>query len=207
MADMQTSMTDLPAMDPWMLDAFRIWFGNGEAHTTPHKQVAAQIVIPSTGKHPSPYMISYWANKYKWVDRRRQILNALAEEAKERLVKGSVDRMETLQQVVDLGIGDLVKAIREGSIKWTGSDIKRLIEAQLLLQGIPIESNTTNINIHVAQGVIQDAETTALATSLFERIGLGDSDASRTGEIRRPELAAGPTPDAAKPKGNRSRNR
>jgi hypothetical protein len=151
-------------------EAFLYWLNDGfEPRTMDEVRDIVHVTHASLMK---------WKKKYDWEDRRYTLLQKVAEHNQEKVGGLVSDATKDLMAMVDFGIKELTKAIKAGNVKWTGADIKRLVEAKLLLLGQPTE-RVENLNLNFSEVVIHDAESVKLATALFERLGLGEGDAGR----------------------------
>lgn len=108
------------------LEAFEIWFNDGEV-------IALSAAARKVGC--SEISIAKWRDEFCWEERAKSRIDAIKEESDALSVMTVADRLHDMQGILDMAFTDLKDAIDKKTIKWTGSDVKRLVEIQLLMMG------------------------------------------------------------------------
>jgi hypothetical protein len=109
---------------PHHLRAFEHYYGLGEQRS--YERVAAEFsVAPST--------VKLWARSFGWQERVRDREVEIAREVAGRTMSDEVSRRERSLQIVHLALVQLAKAIAEGDIRMTLSDLDKLIRLEAFL--------------------------------------------------------------------------
>ena len=154
---------------PEHLDAFRIWFNDGEP--IPHHRVAKQV-----GR--SPKTISNWAVNYRWSERRQAIEELMKQVIIEQMADGANEHYEKMFKLLDQADAAYEKALQGGKVKTNLGDVKRLVETRMLLIGQPTERVDVVTASREVDGILNDPESIRLASALFKRLGQGDASGS-----------------------------
>ena len=113
---------------PHHLRAFEHYYGLGEQRS--YERVAAEFsVAPST--------VKLWARSFGWQERVRERDIEVAREVAGRTMSDEVNRRERRVQIVHLALMQLAKAIAEGDIRMTLSDLDKLIRLEAFLSDEP----------------------------------------------------------------------
>lgn len=122
---MSTSGTRLLAKEqPHHLRAFEHYYSLGEQRS--YERVATELsVAPST--------VKLWARSFGWRDRLRERDLEVAREVAGRTLTDEVSRRERSLQIVHLAMVQLAKAIAEGDVKMTLTDLDKLIRLEAFL--------------------------------------------------------------------------
>ncbi len=98
--------------------AFEHYYALGEQRS--YDRVAAEFSVAAS-------TVKLWARSFGWQDRVRERDLSIAREVADRTVTGEVDRRERSLQIVHLALVQLAKAIAEGDVRMTLSDLDKLI--------------------------------------------------------------------------------
>jgi hypothetical protein len=117
--------------------AFEHYYGLGEQRS--YERVAAEFsVAPST--------VKLWARSFGWQDRVRDRDVEIAREVAGRTMSDEVNRRERSLQIVHLALVQLAKAIAEGEIRMTLSDLDKLIRLEAFLCDEPESRHEVLLN-------------------------------------------------------------
>lgn len=109
---------------PHHVRAFEHYYGLGEHRS--YERVAAELAV-------APSTVKLWARSFGWRDRLRERDLDVAREVASRTMSDEVSRRERSLQIVHLAMVQLAKAIAEGDVKMTLSDLDKLIRLEAFL--------------------------------------------------------------------------
>jgi hypothetical protein len=119
-----TSTRLLAKEQPHHLRAFEHYYGLGEGRS--YERVAAEFSV-------APGTVKLWARSFRWQERVRDRDIEIAREVAGRTMSDEVTRRERSLQIVHLALVQLAKAIAEGDIRMTLSDLDKLIRLEAFL--------------------------------------------------------------------------
>jgi hypothetical protein len=129
-------LEDLEKQFPYSLDellakeqphhtrALEHYYALGEQRS--YERVATEFTV-------APSTVKLWARSFGWQDRLRKRDLEIARQVADRTVSGEVDRRERSLQIVHMALVQLAKAIAEGDLRMTLSDLDRLIRLEAFL--------------------------------------------------------------------------
>jgi hypothetical protein len=113
---------------PHHLRAFEHYYGLGEQRS--YERVAAEFSVASS-------TVKLWARSFGWHDRIRERDLEIARDVAGRTMSGEVTRRERSLQIVHMAMVQLAKAIAEGDMRMTLSDLDKLIRLEAFLSDEP----------------------------------------------------------------------
>jgi hypothetical protein len=126
---MSTSNTRLLAKEqPHHLRAFEHYYALGEQRS--YERVASEFSVATS-------TVKLWARSFGWQERARERDLEIAREVADRTTSGEIDRRERSLQIVHMALVQLAKAIAEGDIRMTMSDLDKLIRLEAFLSDEP----------------------------------------------------------------------
>ncbi len=81
----------------------------------------------------APSTVKLWARSFGWQERLRERDLEIARQVADRTVSGETDRRERSLQIVRMALVQLAKAIAEGDLRMTLSDLDKLIRLEAFL--------------------------------------------------------------------------
>ena len=123
-----TSTRLLAKEQPHHLRAFEHYYGLGEQRS--YERVAAEFSVASS-------TVKLWARSFSWQDRTRNRDLEIARDVAGRTMSDEVTRRERSLQIVHLALVQLAKAIAEGDLRMTLSDLDKLIRLEAFLSDEP----------------------------------------------------------------------
>ena len=108
--------------------AFEHYYALGEQRS--YERVAAEFSVASS-------TVKLWARSFNWQDRMRQRDLEIARNVAGRAMSDEATRRERSLQIVHLAMVQLAKAIAEGDIRMTLSDLDKLIRLEAFLSDEP----------------------------------------------------------------------
>lgn len=81
--------------------------------------------------------VKLWARSFRWQERVRERDLEIAREVADRTTTSEIDRRERSLQIVHMALVQLAKAIAEGDIRRTLSDLDKLIRLEAFLSNEP----------------------------------------------------------------------
>ncbi|HEX5133442.1 MAG TPA: hypothetical protein VFX92_13285 [Candidatus Krumholzibacteria bacterium] len=122
---MSSTNTRLLAKEqPHHVRAFEHYYALGEQRS--YGRVAVEFSVATS-------TVKLWARSFGWQERARERDLEIAREVADRTVTGEVDRRERSLQIVHMALVQLAKAIAEGAIRMTLSDLDKLIRLEAFL--------------------------------------------------------------------------
>jgi hypothetical protein len=85
----------------------------------------------------APSTVKLWARSFAWQDRVRERDLEIARDVADRTASGKMDRRSRSLQIVHMAMVQLAKAIAEGDIRMTMSDLDKLIRLEAFLSNEP----------------------------------------------------------------------
>jgi hypothetical protein len=126
---MSKTQTRLLAKEqPHHLRAFEHYYGLGEQRS--YERVATEFQVASS-------TVKLWARSFGWQDRIRGRDLEIARNVAGRTMSHEVTRRERSLQIVHLALVQLAKAIAEGDMRMTLSDLDKLIRLEAFLSDEP----------------------------------------------------------------------
>ena len=113
---------------PHHIRAFEHYYGLGEQRS--YERVAAEFSVAAS-------TVKLWARSFRWQERARERDLEIAREVADRTVTGEIDRRERSLQIVHMAMVQLAKAIAEGEIRMTLSDLDKLVRLEAFLSDEP----------------------------------------------------------------------
>ncbi len=113
---------------PHHIRAFEHYYALGEQRS--YERVAEEFQVAAS-------TVKLWARSFGWQDRVRRRDIEIAREVADRTVTGEVDRRERSLQIVHMALVQLAKAIAEGDIRMTLSDLDKLVRLEAFLSDEP----------------------------------------------------------------------
>lgn len=108
--------------------AFEHYYGLGEQRS--YERVAAEFSVASS-------TVKLWARSFDWQVRIRERDLDIARDVAGRTLSDQVTRRERSVQIVHLALVQLAKAIAEGEVRMTLSDLDKLIRLESFLSDEP----------------------------------------------------------------------
>lgn len=108
--------------------AFEHYYALGEQRS--YERVADECSVAAS-------TVKLWARSFGWQERVRERDIEIAREVADRTVTGEIDRRERSLQIVHMALVQLAKAIAEGDIRMTLSDLDKLIRLEAFLSDEP----------------------------------------------------------------------
>jgi hypothetical protein len=99
---------------------------NGLGEGRSYERVAAEFQVAAS-------TVKLWARSFRWQDRVRDRDIEIAREVAGRTMSDEVNRRERSLQIVHLALVQLAKAIAEGDLRMTLSDLDKLIRLEAFL--------------------------------------------------------------------------
>ena len=109
---------------PHHLRAFEHYYGLGEQRT--YERVAGEFFVASS-------TVKLWARSFGWQSRIRERDLEIARDVAGRTLNDEVTRRERSLQIVHMAMVQLAKAIAEGDMRMTLSDLDKLIRLESFL--------------------------------------------------------------------------
>jgi hypothetical protein len=109
---------------PHHVRAFEHYYGLGEQRS--YERVATEFSVASS-------TVKLWARSFGWQDRIRERDLEIARDVAGRTMSDEVTRRERSLQIVHMAIVQLAKAIAEGDMRMTLSDLDKLIRLEAFL--------------------------------------------------------------------------
>ena len=113
---------------PHHIRAFEHYYGLGEQRS--YERVAAEFSVASS-------TVKLWARSFDWRDRIRERDLEIARNVAGRTLSDQVTRRERSLQIVHMAMVQLAKAIAEGDLRMTVSDLDKLIRLESFLSDEP----------------------------------------------------------------------
>jgi hypothetical protein len=113
---------------PHHLRAFEHYYGLGEQRS--YERVATEFAVASS-------TVKLWARSFAWQNRIRERDLEIARDVAGRTMSDEVARRERSLQIVHMAMVQLAKAIVEGDLRMTLSDLDKLIRLEAFLSDEP----------------------------------------------------------------------
>jgi hypothetical protein len=113
---------------PHQVRAFEYYYGLGQHRS--YEKVAAQFGVAIS-------TVKLWGTSFGWKERIRDRDLEIARELATRTLGGEVSRRERNTQIIQMAILQLAKAVAEGQVKMTLSDLDKLIRLESYLNDEP----------------------------------------------------------------------
>jgi hypothetical protein len=120
----ETATRLLAKEQPHHLRAFEHYYGLGEQRS--YERVTAEFSVASS-------TVKLWARSFGWQDRIRERDLEIARDVAGRTMREEVTRRERSLQIVHMAMVQLAKAIAEGDLRMTLSDLDKLIRLEAFL--------------------------------------------------------------------------
>ena len=113
---------------PHQIRAFEYYYSLGECRS--YDKVAAEFEVAVS-------TVKLWGRSFGWKERTRDRDLEVAREVATRTLDGEVSRRERNTQIIQMAILQLAKAVAEGQLKMTLSDLDRLVRLEAYLNDEP----------------------------------------------------------------------
>jgi hypothetical protein len=133
----ETTTRLLAKEQPHHLRAFEHYYGLGEQRS--YERVAAEFSVAAS-------TVKLWARSFGWQDRLRERDLEIARDVAGRAMSDEVTRRERSLQIVHMALVQLAKAIAEGDLRMTLSDLDKLIRLEAFLSDEPESRHELVVN-------------------------------------------------------------
>ena len=113
---------------PHQVKAFEFYYSLGEHRN--YDKVAAEFAVAIS-------TVKLWGTSFGWKERIRDRDLEIAREVATRTLDSEVSRRERNTQIIQMAILQLAKAVAEGQVKMTLSDLDKLIRLEAFLSNEP----------------------------------------------------------------------
>jgi len=133
----ETTTRLLAKEQPHHLRAFEHYYGLGEQRS--YERVATEFSVASS-------TVKLWARSFGWQDRIRERDLEIARDVAGRTMSEEVTRRARSLQIVHMAMVQLAKAIAEGDLRMTLSDLDKLIRLEAFLSDEPESRHEVLVN-------------------------------------------------------------
>lgn len=129
--------------------AFEYWFNEGNRRKC--QEVAAHF-------RRRPQTIKAWRKEFQWVSRAERRMEKVGKAVNKRMIKSLAEQRSQLTRILDMSLDQLEEALKEGKVRWSSTDLERLVKLRLLTLGDHTEAIKHEFASYSDTDLIKEAE-------------------------------------------------